>query len=132
MRPFQYVTQRDIVYYAHFCKLDYFAVECPYAAVAFRSHPRALIKELESVHPTAVLDIVRSGEMFVVPQQPRPQLKQATSPQTTATTTTTTTTTTTKQFQPAVEGVQPCERCGRMTSQKRCQACTLILKLQSM
>ena len=66
VRPFQYVTQRDIVFYAHFCKLDFFAVECPYACVAFRSYPRHLIKELEAVRPTAVLDIVRSGEAFLV------------------------------------------------------------------
>ncbi len=108
IRPFQYVTQRDIVFYAHFCHLDYFAVECPYAGIAFRGHPRELIKELERVQPTAVLDVVRSGEMFVVQSEKKQPSKNK---------------------QGDHQSVRPCERCGEMTSQKLCQACALIDKL---
>ena len=109
IRPFQYVTQRDIVFYAHFCHLDYFAVECPYAGIAFRGHPRQLIKELERVNPTAVLDVVRSGEMFYVESEqghPPPSAAHV-----------------------AEAKVKPCTRCGHMTSQALCQACALIEKL---
>ena len=106
VRPFQYVTQRDIVFYAHFCKLDFFAVECPYACVAFRSYPRHLIKELEAVRPTAVLDIVRSGEEFLVAAG-----ASGADPAS------------------AEAAVRRCERCHRMTSQKLCQACALLDKL---
>ncbi len=109
IRPFQYVTQRDIVFYAHFCHLDYFAVECPYAGIAFRGHPRQLIKELERVNPTAVLDVVRSGEMFYVEsEQKRPPPSST---------------------EHVEAKVKPCTRCGHMSSQRLCQACTLIEKL---
>lgn len=111
VRPFQYVTQRDIVFYAHFCKLDFFAVECPYACVAFRSYPRHLIKELEAVRPTAVLDIVRSGEAFLV-------AAGASDPASAA-----------AAASPEEAAVRQCERCHRMTSQTLCQACALLDKL---
>jgi cytoplasmic tRNA 2-thiolation protein 1 len=42
--------------------LDYFSTECIYSPEAFRGSARALIKNLERVRPSAILDIVRSGE----------------------------------------------------------------------
>jgi cytoplasmic tRNA 2-thiolation protein 1 len=50
------------VLYAHHKKLDYFSTECIYSPEAFRGSARALIKNLERVRPSAILDIVRSGE----------------------------------------------------------------------
>jgi len=44
--------------------LDYFSTECIYSPEAFRGSARTLIKALEKVRPSAILDIVRSGEAF--------------------------------------------------------------------
>ena len=48
--------------YAHHKNLDYFSTECIYSPEAFRGSARALIKNLERVRPSAILDVVRSGE----------------------------------------------------------------------
>lgn len=48
--------------YAHHKSLDYFSTECIYSPEAFRGSARALIKNLERVRPSAILDVVRSGE----------------------------------------------------------------------
>jgi cytoplasmic tRNA 2-thiolation protein 1 len=50
------------VLYAHHKKLDYFSTECIYSPEAFRGSARTLIKNLEKVRPSAILDVVRSGE----------------------------------------------------------------------
>ncbi|KAI9814617.1 MAG: nucleotidyltransferase [Pycnora praestabilis] len=61
-KPLKYVYEKEIVLYAHHKKLDYFSTECIYSPEAFRGSARALIKNLERVRPSAILDIVRSGE----------------------------------------------------------------------
>jgi cytoplasmic tRNA 2-thiolation protein 1 len=50
------------VLYAHHKKLDYFSTECIYSPEAFRGSARTLIKDLEKIRPSSILDIVRSGE----------------------------------------------------------------------
>jgi cytoplasmic tRNA 2-thiolation protein 1 len=61
-KPLKYAYEKEIVLYAHHKKLDYFSTECIYSPEAFRGTARALIKNLEKVRPSAILDIVRSGE----------------------------------------------------------------------
>lgn len=61
-KPLKYSYEKEIVLYAHHKKLDYFTTECIYSPEAFRGSARGLIKQLEKVRPTAILDIVRSGE----------------------------------------------------------------------
>ncbi|KAI9791334.1 MAG: nucleotidyltransferase [Candelina submexicana] len=61
-KPLKYAYEKEIVLYAHHKKLDYFSTECVYSPEAFRGSARALIKNLERVRPSAILDIVRSGE----------------------------------------------------------------------
>ncbi|KAJ4293926.1 cytosolic thiouridylase subunit Ctu1 [Collariella sp. IMI 366227] len=61
-KPLKYSYEKEIVLYAHHKKLDYFSTECIYSPEAFRGSARGLIKQLERVRPTAILDIVRSGE----------------------------------------------------------------------
>ncbi|KAF8432821.1 hypothetical protein BGX38DRAFT_1224686 [Terfezia claveryi] len=63
-KPLKYAYQKEIVLYAHHQKLDYFTTECTYAPEAFRGSARDLVKALERVRPTAILDILRSGEAF--------------------------------------------------------------------
>lgn len=61
-KPLKYAYEKEIVLYAHHKKLDYFSTECIYSPEAFRGSARALIKNLEKVRPSAILDVVRSGE----------------------------------------------------------------------
>jgi cytoplasmic tRNA 2-thiolation protein 1 len=61
-KPLKYAYEKEIVLYAHHKKLDYFSTECIYSPEAFRGSARTLIKSLERVRPSAILDIVRSGE----------------------------------------------------------------------
>jgi cytoplasmic tRNA 2-thiolation protein 1 len=61
-KPLKYAYEKEIVLYAHHKKLDYFSTECIYSPEAFRGTARALIKDLERIRPSAILDIVRSGE----------------------------------------------------------------------
>jgi cytoplasmic tRNA 2-thiolation protein 1 len=61
-KPLKYAYEKEIVLYAHHKKLEYFSTECIYSPEAFRGSARALIKNLERIRPSAILDIVRSGE----------------------------------------------------------------------
>lgn len=61
-KPLKYAYEKEIVLYAHHKKLDYFSTECIYSPEAFRGSARSLIKNLERVRPSAILDVVRSGE----------------------------------------------------------------------
>ncbi|MCJ1376557.1 nucleotidyltransferase [Loxospora ochrophaea] len=61
-KPLKYAYEKEIVLYAHHKKLDYFTTECVYSPEAFRGSARTLIKDLERVRPSAILDVVKSGE----------------------------------------------------------------------
>lgn len=80
-KPFKYTYEKEIVMYAYFkvrilpsflmlCssfqKLDYHSTECIYSPTAYRGHARALVKDLESIRPSAIIDIVRP---FPPPEQ---------------------------------------------------------------
>ena len=114
-KPFKYTYQKEIVLYAHYKKLDYFSTECTYAPEAFRGTARELIKQLEAVRPSCIIDIIHSGEDLAV------RVAAATA---TATTTTKVITQSTE-----VDGNR-CERCNYMSSNKVCQACLLLEGLE--
>ena len=61
-KPLKYAYEKEIVLYAHHRNLDYFTTECIYSPEAFRGSARTLIKDLERIRPSAILDVVRSGE----------------------------------------------------------------------
>jgi len=61
-KPLKYAYEKEIVLYAHHKGLDYFSTECIYSPEAFRGSARQLVKNLERVRPSAILDIVKSGE----------------------------------------------------------------------
>lgn len=61
-KPLKYAYEKEIVLYAHHKRLDYFTTECIYSPEAFRGSARTLIKSLERVRPSAILDVVKSGE----------------------------------------------------------------------
>ena len=61
-KPLKYAYEKEIVLYAYHKSLDYFSTECIYSPEAFRGSARTLIKDLEKIRPSSILDIVRSGE----------------------------------------------------------------------
>ncbi|KAG8218313.1 hypothetical protein J3R82DRAFT_3927 [Butyriboletus roseoflavus] len=101
-KPFKYAYEKEIVMYAYFKKLDYFSTECVYSPDAYRGHARTFLKDLEVARPSAIIDIIHSGEAFEV----REDVKATQKPQ------------------------QTCKRCGYMSSNELCKACTLLEGLE--
>ncbi|XP_061193265.1 cytoplasmic tRNA 2-thiolation protein 1-like [Saccostrea echinata] len=95
-KPFKYTYEKEIVMYAYFKKLDYFSTECIYSPNAYRGFARAYIKDLEKIRPSAIIDIVHSGESLSVK----------------------------KAVKLPVQGT--CERCGYISSNPLCKACILL------
>ena len=50
--------------YAYFKKIEYLSTECIYSPDAYRGHTRALLKDLEAARPSAIVEIIHSGEAF--------------------------------------------------------------------
>lgn len=48
--------------YAYFRKLVYFSTECSYAPNAYRGYARVLLKDLEKIDPTIIMNILHSGK----------------------------------------------------------------------
>lgn len=70
-KPFKYAYEKEIVMYAYFKQLDYFSTECIYSPNAYRGYARAFLKDLESIRPSAIIDIIHSGENLHVASQVR-------------------------------------------------------------
>ncbi|GFU43146.1 cytoplasmic tRNA 2-thiolation protein 1, partial [Nephila pilipes] len=68
-KPFKYTYEKEIVMYAYFKKLDYFSTECIYSPNAYRGHVRAYLKDLETISPPVILDIIHSGECMRLKQE---------------------------------------------------------------
>lgn len=85
-KPFKYAYEKEIVMYAatflsngftahrhhryaYFKKLDYFSTECIYSPDAYRGHARTFLKDLEAARPSAIIDIIHSGEAFEVREE---------------------------------------------------------------
>ncbi|CDR45560.1 hypothetical protein NBRC10512_003814 [Rhodotorula toruloides] len=138
-KPFKYAYEKEIVMYAYFKKLDYHSTECIYAPTAYRGYARALVKDLEAVRPSAIVDLIYSGEAMASSLSLRgrraggdpdpllssspsalPSASAAQPPQRKGITPPTRKKTGISQTQ------QKCERCGSLTSQKLCQACMLL------
>src|SRR4051812_40903312 len=66
-KPLKYAYEKEIVLYAHYRQLEYFSTECIYSPEAFRGSARTLLKTLEKIRPSSILDIVRSGEQLAEP-----------------------------------------------------------------
>jgi cytoplasmic tRNA 2-thiolation protein 1 len=82
--------------YAYYKKLDYFSTECIYHPNAYRGYAREYLRELEQIRPSAVIDIIHSGEALRVGGEvKRPEQ-------------------------------QKCKRCGYMSSNDLCKACLLL------
>ncbi|XP_052815111.1 cytoplasmic tRNA 2-thiolation protein 1-like [Mya arenaria] len=95
-KPFKYTYEKEIVMYAYFKNLDYFSTECIYSPNAYRGFARAYIKDVEKIRPSAIIDIIHSGESLSVK----------------------------KEVRMPVQGV--CERCGYISSNPVCKACVML------
>lgn len=62
---FKYVYEKEIVFYVYYKKFDYFSIECIYSFEVFWGMVWSLIKNLEKVWLSVILDIVWSGEDLV-------------------------------------------------------------------
>jgi cytoplasmic tRNA 2-thiolation protein 1 len=70
-KPLKYAYEKEVVMYAYFKRLDYFSTECVYSPDAYRGHARAFLKDLEAARPSAIIDIIHSGEAFEVREDVR-------------------------------------------------------------
>ena len=95
-KPFKYTYEKEIVMYAYFKKLHYFSTECTYSPASYRGFARGFIKDLESILPSSILNIIHSAEQITVKEGVRlpPQ--------------------------------SVCSRCGSISSQEVCKACVLL------
>ncbi|EGR27156.1 hypothetical protein IMG5_200960 [Ichthyophthirius multifiliis] len=66
LKPFKYTYEKEIVLYAYHKKLVYFSTECIYSPNAYRGHVRELIKNLEKVRPSSIIDIIHSAEQITI------------------------------------------------------------------
>lgn len=127
-KPFKYTYQKEIVLYAHFKKLDYFSTECSYAPEAFRGTARDLLKSLEAIRPSCIMDIIYSGEHLKLASRKKK---------------------TTQKYKNVKKDIteqeinsdgsvliknnpktSTCERCGYLSSNRICKACVLITGLE--
>lgn len=108
VKPFKYTYEKEIVMYAYFKELDYFATECVYAPHAYRGRARELIKEVEALRPSGIVDIIRAAETLIFPVDVNEE-----------------------DIESSVGGQveRRCMRCGYITSQPVCKACVLTERL---
>lgn len=100
-KPLKYCYEKEIVMYAHFKKLEYFTTECIYAPNAYRGHVRELLKNMEKVRSSTIVDIIHSGEKLALDVTIQTPNKMT------------------------------CERCGFISSNKLCKACVLLESLNN-
>ncbi|KAJ2952515.1 hypothetical protein O0L34_g6832 [Tuta absoluta] len=96
VKPLKYTYEKEIVMYAHYKKLVYFSTECVFAPNAYRGHARALLKDMEKIKPSCIMDIIYSGETMAVKEE----------------------------VSLPTQGI--CTRCNFVSSQPVCKACVLL------
>ncbi|CAO1631603.1 unnamed protein product [Parajaminaea phylloscopi] len=125
-KPFKYAYEKEIVLYAYFKSLTYFSTECIYSPNAYRGYARAYLKDLESIRPSAIIDIIHSGESIDVGwSAPTSSATSSQGASATAATPMAGRKAATKQVQ------QTCTRCGYLSSNELCKACVLLQGLNS-
>lgn len=97
-KPFKFTYEKEIVLYAHFKKLDYFCTECIYAPNSYRGHAREFLKDIESIRPSSIIDIIKSGDSLQLGCLAKEKLPEQ----------------------------RKCSRCGYISSQEMCKACKIL------
>lgn len=133
-KPFKYSYQKEIVLYAHYKKLDYFSTECTYAPEAFRGTARELLKALEAVRPSCIMDIIYSGEhLSLAPKKKKhsEQYKNKKSvPAATEQEINADGSVSLGKGKTEFKDGNRCEKCGYLSSNKICKACVLLAGLE--
>lgn len=62
IKPITEITERDVIAYAHYLKLPYHDVPCPYAEEAYRNDVRSFLNDMEYKRPGTLLAALRSSE----------------------------------------------------------------------
>jgi len=106
VKPFKYTYEKEIVMYAYYKKLDYFSTECIYAPYATRGLAREFVKDLEAVRPRAIVDVIRAAEQMRFPGHDHDNNGN--------------------QGERLQQQPGQCQRCGYISSQLVCKACTLL------
>ncbi|GJQ09192.1 hypothetical protein GpartN1_g983.t1 [Galdieria partita] len=94
VKPLKQVYEKEILMYAYFKKLKYFATECIYAPFAYRGHAREYLKSLERMRPHSISDILYSLSCISLNKE-----------------------------ESKTRVAQQCIRCGSISSQTICKAC---------
>lgn len=102
-KPFKFTYEKEIVLYAHFKKLDYFCTECIYAPNSYRGYAREFLKDIESIRPSSIIDIIKSGDSLQLSIKVKDNLPEQ----------------------------KKCTRCGYIASQEVCKACMILEGLNS-
>jgi len=105
VKPFKYTYEKEIVMYAYHKKLVYFSTECIYSPNAYRGFVREMIKDLEAQRPSSIIDIIHSGEKFEIDRNASSAKEQI---------------------------KKNCTKCGLISSNNICKACSLLEKLSKM
>ncbi|KFH12834.1 PP-loop family protein, partial [Toxoplasma gondii MAS] len=70
VKPLLASYQREVVLYAHFNRLDYFATECTYSGAAYRGLVRNFLSSLQdNQHQQRVLDLLHAARKLWVPSR---------------------------------------------------------------
>lgn len=143
VKPFKYTYEKEIVMYAYFQKLDYFATECVYAPHAYRGRARELIKDAEALRSSVILDVIRAAETLTFPSHEKETdsvtsgCEKETSCATECGRKTSDSGACNKSMKPtddcavSAQEQRQCLRCGFITSQKLCKACVLTDSLNN-
>lgn len=97
-KPFKYTYEKEIVLYAHFKKLEYFCTECIYAPNSYRGHAREFLKDIESIRPSSIIDIIKSGDSLQLGSKAKDKLPEQ----------------------------KKCTRCNYISSQDICKTCKIL------
>ncbi|CAK9441038.1 uncharacterized protein LODBEIA_P49070 [Lodderomyces beijingensis] len=119
-KPFAFMSQKEIVLYAHYKNLTYFSTECTYSEEAFRGECRNLFHALSSALPSVHTNTIYSGEQFKrKPREPRrggkKSLEQEVNPDGSIS---------------IKQETKRCKKCGSLASNELCQACFLLAGLE--
>ncbi|ELQ76034.1 PP-loop superfamily ATPase-like protein, partial [Trachipleistophora hominis] len=61
VKPFKYIYEKEIVFYAYLKNLKYFSTECIYSPGAHREYARMFLR---SVEPELIMNVIKSGEFL--------------------------------------------------------------------
>lgn len=128
-KPFKYSYQKEIVLYAHYKKLDYFLTECTYAPEAFRGTARELLKSLEAIRPSCIMDIIYSGEHLALAKRKKKTVSYKNGKGTGQAEQEINADGSVKIRDTKRDG-NTCDKCGYITSNKICKACVLLAGLE--